>query len=137
MRNRTQELVPRPKGRKVVPSKWVFKHKKDEFGRIVRFKVRLGYTQSLQIGLLRYICTCGKASVTTEYTHNCGSRGPRTASNVVAAFLAGDLEEEIYMKQPEGFKQGNEVEDLVCLLQRGLYGLKQALAFGIENFSVS
>ena len=43
--------------------------------------------------------------------------------DVVAAFLAGELEVEIYMEQPEGFKQG---EDLVCQLRKGLYGLKQA-----------
>src|SRR5437762_5381688 len=48
IRNGTWKLVPRPKGQKVVSSKWVFKYKKDEFGRIVRFKARLvarGYTQ--------------------------------------------------------------------------------------------
>ena len=38
--------------------------------------------------------------------------------DVVAAFLAGHLEEEIYMEQPEGFKQGTDKEDLVCLLKR-------------------
>ena len=43
--------------------------------------------------------------------------------DVVTAFLAGLLEEEMYMKQPEGFVRG---EDLVCLLRRSLYGLKQA-----------
>ena len=46
--------------------------------------------------------------------------------NVIAAFLAGDLDEEIYMKQSEGFKQGIEEEDLVCLLRKSLYDLKQA-----------
>ena len=46
--------------------------------------------------------------------------------NVIAAFLAEDLNEEIYMKQPEGFRQGIEEEDLVCLLRKSLYDLKQA-----------
>ena len=41
------------------------------------------------------------------------------------AFLHGDLEEEIYMQQPEGFKEPSE-EDYVCLLKRSLYGLKQS-----------
>ena len=41
------------------------------------------------------------------------------------AFLHGDLEEEIYMQQPEGFKEPGK-EDYVCLLRRSLYGLKQS-----------
>ena len=45
--------------------------------------------------------------------------------DVVTAFLAGDLEEEIYMEQPEGFEVETD-EDLVCLLRKSLYGLKQA-----------
>ena len=45
--------------------------------------------------------------------------------NVKMAFLHGDLEEDIYMIQPEGFiVQGQE--NLVCKLRKTLYGLKQA-----------
>ena len=47
--------------------------------------------------------------------------------DVVMAFLAGDLEEEIYMEQSKGFKAGTEDEDLVCQLRKSLYELKQAL----------
>src|SRR5579859_8019846 len=46
--------------------------------------------------------------------------------DVVTAFLAGNLEEEIYMEQPEGFELGSKEEDLVCRLRKSLYGLKQA-----------
>ena len=41
------------------------------------------------------------------------------------AFLHGDLEEEIYMQQPEGFEVKMK-EDLVCKFKNSLYGLKQA-----------
>ena len=45
--------------------------------------------------------------------------------DVKTAFLHGDLEEQIYMEQPEGFTQPGK-EHLVCKLKRSLYGLKQS-----------
>ncbi|GKB87902.1 retrotransposon protein, putative, ty1-copia subclass, partial [Tanacetum coccineum] len=42
--------------------------------------------------------------------------------DVKTAFLHGNLEEVIYMKQPQGYEQGNKV----CLLKKSLYGLKQS-----------
>ncbi|KAK1424980.1 hypothetical protein QVD17_20322 [Tagetes erecta] len=45
--------------------------------------------------------------------------------DVKTAFLNGDLEEEIYMEQPEGFSAPDQ-EGKVCRLVKSLYGLKQA-----------
>jgi len=45
--------------------------------------------------------------------------------NVKTAFLNGDLEEEIYMDQSEGFIAKGQ-ENKVCKLVKSLYGLKQA-----------
>lgn len=43
--------------------------------------------------------------------------------DVKTAFLHGDLEEEIYMLQPEGFEEKGK-RNLVCRLNKSLYDLK-------------
>ena len=45
--------------------------------------------------------------------------------DVACAFLSGELEEEIYMKQPERFEVKGK-EHLACKLRRSIYGLKQS-----------
>jgi hypothetical protein len=48
-------------------------------------------------------------------------------------FLHGDLEEEIYMKQPEGFVVKGK-KDLVYKLKRSLYGIDQSPRMWYQNF---
>jgi hypothetical protein len=50
--------------------------------------------------------------------------------DVVTAFLEAENEEEIYMRQPEGFRHFDiNEEERVCLLKKSLYGLKQAPSY--------
>jgi hypothetical protein len=53
--------------------------------------------------------------------------------DVKTTFLHGDLEEEIYMKQPEGFAVKGKKE-LVCKLKKSLYGLKQSPRMWYQKF---
>ena len=48
-------------------------------------------------------------------------------------FIQGDLEEENYMKQPEGFTVKGKKE-LVCKLKKSLYGLKQSPRMWYQKF---
>jgi hypothetical protein len=53
--------------------------------------------------------------------------------DVKTTFLHGDLEEEIYMKQPEGYVVKGKKE-LVCKLKKSLYGLKQSPRMWYQKF---
>ena len=45
--------------------------------------------------------------------------------DVKTTFLHGELEEDIYMQQPEGFTPSGK-DDSICLLKRSLYSMKQS-----------
>jgi hypothetical protein len=53
--------------------------------------------------------------------------------DVKTTFLHGDLEEEIYMKKPEGFVVKGKKE-LVCKLKKSLYGLKKSPRMWYQKF---
>lgn len=54
--------------------------------------------------------------------------------DVKTAFLYGDLNKELYMRQPEGFEDKNH-PDKVCRLQKSIYGLKQAPLYWNDKIS--
>ena len=53
--------------------------------------------------------------------------------DVKTAFLNGDIEETIYMMQPENFVSGDS-KSMVCKLNKSIYGLKQASRQWYYNF---
>jgi hypothetical protein len=55
----------------------------------------------------------------------CSKRIKVYQMDVKSTFLNGELEEEVYIEQPEGFLL-SEREDYVCRLKKSLYGLKKA-----------
>jgi hypothetical protein len=129
---KTWTLVPCPAGRKLVGSKWVFNLKRDANRQIARCKVGLGargFTHEKGVDYHEtFAPTVRVTSVRTSLAlvaYNNDSEMEQL--DVVTAFLEADIEEEIYMRQPEGFRHTHiNGEERVCLLKKSLYGLKQA-----------
>ena len=128
-KNNTYELVKLPKGRKALRNKWVYKLKKDGRGDLVKYKARLvvkGFGQKKGIDFDEIFSPVVKLSSIRIILGLATNQDLEIEQlDVKTAFLHGDLEEEIYMQQPEGFEDKRK-EDLVCKLKKSLYGLKQA-----------
>jgi hypothetical protein len=135
--NGTWIAVPKPKGVKILHSKWVFKTKVDSEGKFERYKARLvacgneqvygeSYSQTfapvMDIATVRYIFAMGVVW-----------KVPPRHGDVPNAYVRAEGEEgiEIYMYVPKGMtltaeelKSGGE--SAILKLLRSLYGLKQA-----------
>jgi transposase InsO family protein len=126
--NDTWDLLEPPPGTNVIPSKWVFKIKRDASGNLERFKARLvvkGFHQREGIDYTEVFAPTAKYAAFRAFI------GVTTVKDlelkhldIKTAFLNGILEEEVWMQQPEGYIQGGP--HLACKLKRALYGLKQA-----------
>ncbi|WVZ14807.1 hypothetical protein V8G54_012373 [Vigna mungo] len=126
-KNSTWRLVDLPKGKKVIGSKWIFKKKEaTPGGEKARYKARLvakGFTQIEGVDYHEIFAPMVKhclVRVLMAIVAHCNLHLEQL--DVRTTFLHGDLEETIYVKQPDGFA----VDDRVCLLQKSLYGLKQS-----------
>ncbi|GMF65420.1 unnamed protein product [Phytophthora lilii] len=129
IRNHTWDVVRRPPGVKVIGFKWVFAHKFDETGQIVRYKARLvalGYLQTPGIDYFNTYSPVASRNTIRVFLAVCCNLGLIICQfDVETAFLNGDLEEDVYMAPPLGI---DIPEGMVCKLRRSLYGLKQAAA---------
>lgn len=127
--NKTWTLSDLPPGRKAIKSKWVFKTKKDVAGAIDRYKARLvikGYSQRKGVDYdATYSPVVRHSSLRYLFALAADQSFKIEQMDAVAAFLQGDLNEEVYMEQPENFVDKEEPRK-VCRLNKALYGLKQS-----------
>ncbi|KAG8477716.1 hypothetical protein CXB51_027660 [Gossypium anomalum] len=124
------DLVKLPKGKKAVRCKWVFKKKEGTPGvEEPRYKARLvakGYSQIPRLDFTDVFSPVVKHSSIRALLGIVAMHDLELEQlDVKTAFLHGELEEDIYMQQPEDFIV-SEKEDYVCLLRKSLYGLKQS-----------
>ena len=127
--NKVWTLMEIPEGRKAVENKWIFKKKTDADGNVTVYKARLVANGFRQVHGIDYDETFSPVAMLKSirvllalaayYDYEIWQMDVKTT------FLNGNIEEELYMVQPEGFVDP-ENAGKVCKLQRSIYGLKQA-----------
>ena len=137
LQNHTWELVNLPPGCKPLGSKWIFKRKLKADGSVDKYKARLVIKGYRQKEGLDYFDTYSPVTRINSIRMVLAIAALRNLEvhqmDVKTAFLNGDLNEEIYMEQPEGFVAPGQ-EKKVCKLVKSLYGLKQAPKQWHEKF---
>ena len=132
--NDVWDLVELPNGAKTIGCKWVFKTKKDSLGNIERYKARLvakGFTQKEGIDYTETFSPVSKKdSLRIILALVAHFDLELQQMDVKTTFLNGELEEEVYMKQHEGFPF-SDGEQLVCKLKKSIYSLKHHPTNGI------
>ena len=129
MKNDVWEIVPRPEGKSLVTSRWLYKLKHAADGSVQKYKARfvarwfpqvkgINYDETF-VSVARYTSIRGLISIAAEMGWKIHQMDVKTA------FLNGIIQEEIYIEQPQGFEI-HDRETHVCRLKKALYALKQA-----------
>ncbi|CAM8911853.1 unnamed protein product [Rhodiola kirilowii] len=138
-RNGVWRLVPRPKDKNVIGTKWVFRNKMDDKGVVVRNKVRLvikGYNQQEGIDYDETFAPVARLEAIRLLVAYSTYHGfTLQQMDVKTAFLNGILKEEVYVSQTPGFED-KDFPNHVYVLDKALYGLKQAPCAWYERLSL-
>ena len=137
-KSKTWELVDLPEGKSLVGCKWVFTVKYKVDGSLERYKARLvakGYTQTYGVVYQETFAPVAKMNIVRILLSLAANYDWELQQyDVKNAFLHGDLEEEIYMEIPLGFRAELKGKR-VCKLKKALYGLKQSPRTWFDRFT--
>ena len=127
--NEVWDLVPLPEGKKLIGCKWIFKTKRDSKGNVERYKARLvakGFTQKEGIDYKEtFSPVSSKDAFRIVMALVAHFDMELHQMDVKTAFLNGDIEETIYMQQPQSFTSETS-KQMVCRVKKSIYGLKQS-----------
>ena len=127
--NGTWTLTPLPANKNCVSSKWVFTHKRDVHGKIIRHKARLVAVGTTQRYGVDYDDTFAPVvrweTIRLLLSIGLQNSWPVDQLDVTTAFLYGEIDYDIYMRQPPGFIDPKH-PNYVCKLKKSIYGLKQS-----------
>nr|GEW11159.1 retrovirus-related Pol polyprotein from transposon TNT 1-94 [Tanacetum cinerariifolium] len=113
----------------IIALKWIYKVKLYEYGDVLKNKARLvakGYRQEEGIDFGESFAPVARIEAICIFIANAAIRNmPIYQMDVKTTFLNGELKEEVYVSQPEGFVNPDDSTH-VYRLKKALYGLKQA-----------
>ncbi|KAA0054997.1 putative mitochondrial protein [Cucumis melo var. makuwa] len=134
----TWKLTSLPPNKPAIGCEWVYKIRRNPDGTITRHKARLvakGYHQQEGIDFEEtFIPIVKKPTVRIVLSLATHFEWKLRQLDVKNSFLHGELREEVYMQQPQGFVDKTR-PNLVCKLRKSLYGLKQAPRAWFECFT--
>lgn len=125
--NGTWSLVDLPADKVALPTMWNYKAKRDGQGRLERFKARLVVQGNRQVEGRDFDETFAPVNKLSTFRAVMAVAAELNLEihqlDIKTAFLQGELEEEVYVRQPQGYSDGSTK---VLRLHKALYGLKQA-----------
>ena len=128
-KNKAWELIPHSPHKKVIGCKWIYKVKYNVDDTVNHCKVGLiakSYAQTHGIDYEETFAPVAKMTTIQIVLALAVEKGWHLPQkDVKNAYLQGELEDEVYMVQPPGFKLRSHPH-AVCQLKKPLYGLKQA-----------
>ena len=128
MKNDVWDVVPRPEGKSVVTSKWIYKIKHVADDSIEKYKEKFvapGFSQKQGIDYEEtFALVARQTSIRSVLSLAAVMKWKIHQMDVKTAFLNGAVEEEVYVEQPLSFET-HDKDSYGCRLKKTLYGLKQ------------
>jgi len=138
--NETWSLTVLPDSKSAIGCEWIYKVKTDDKGNVTRHKARIvagGFSQTFGDEVFVFAPVARPATLRTLLIIAGHKKMVVKPYDVESAYLNGELKPEIsiYMHQPEGFHEG--ADNLVCKLNKSLYGLKMNAIKNCTTLSAS
>ncbi|KAE9022403.1 Retrovirus-related Pol polyprotein from transposon TNT 1-94 [Phytophthora fragariae] len=126
-RNGTWTLVPRGTANRTIGCRWVFAEKRDQYGRVVRYKARLvtkGFKQKYGIDFFETYSPVAYMNSIRVVLSVCAAYEYRMEQlDADTAFLNSGLKDRVYMEVPFGIENARDYQ---CQLNKAIYGSEQA-----------